>query len=37
MRDLINIMMQERIMLKMIIKKFVIDVEENDIDHGPIG
>lgn len=37
MRDLINTMMQERIMLKMIIKKFVIDVEENDIDHAPVG
>ena len=37
MRDLINTMMQEIIMLKMIIKKFVIDVEENDIDHAHVG
>lgn len=35
MRDLINTIMHERIMLEMIMKKFVIDVEEKDIGHAP--
>ena len=36
MRELINTMMQERIMLKMIMKKFIVDAKEKDISHAPI-
>ena len=37
MRELINTIMQERIMLEIIMKKFIVDAKEKDISHAPIG